>query len=563
MLTPDNMMLEIGAIMLIAFIGAAIASRLRQSVILGYILVGILIGPHIHIQIGPVVYTGIINDTTIIDFLSHLGLILLMFFIGLEFSFSRVKRTKSAAAIIAMFNLGINMFVGIVLGTALGWPIIDTIFLAGIISMSSSAVAMKSIIELKRLANPETEYLIGISVMESFLSMILLTIIAGLMIKDGSGSLNLTSLAFGIIAFYVFFVFLAIIVIPRTLNHLRKIKSDELFVLFALGIVFLAAAFAELLGVPAIIGAFFIGMVFAETKVSERFHEKIVPFRDAFVAIFFVSFGMLINPALFTDIWWMVILAVALVIINDLFLTATIAYLLGFSSKASVSIGTALCGRDAESVMFASVGSKAFGATKGAILYPFAGALCFITSAITPLLMKNSLKLADKISKIIPDFAKHSGALISRTLSKLIIPRAFPIRRKTKIAMIILVSNFIALCAIIVTRGLEHIIAFLIGLACTATLHVVISSEVRSIVRNANYSNLNASTRDSILIANFVSSFVSGGFVTMMCTAFFFTYYWALSPMALLIYFIWVLIRMKNTYGKIMTKPMIYPYPNR
>ncbi|MDH7509051.1 MAG: cation:proton antiporter [Methanomassiliicoccales archaeon] len=556
MLTPDNMMLEIGAVMLIAFIGATIASKLKQSVILGYIIVGIILGPHIHFQLGPFTYNGIIRDTTIIDFLSYLGLILLMFFIGLEFSFSKVRKTKSSAAIIAMLNLGINMFTGIMLGTAMGWPIVDTIFLAGIISMSSSAVAMKSIIELKRLANPETEFLIGISVTESFLAMVLLTIIAGLMIKDGTEPVSLSSLALGIIVFYAFFVFLALWVIPKTVHHLRRIKNDEMFVLFALGIVFLAAAFAEISGVPAIIGAFFIGMVFAETKVSERFEEKIVPFRDAFVAVFFVSFGMLIDPLMFVEIWWLILAAATLVIINDFIITAALAYLLGFSSKASMSIGSALCGRDAESVMFASVGSRAFGATKGAILYPFAGALCFVTSAITPFLMRNSLKVAGRLSSMLPAYVKHGGAVISRTLSKLVMPSTLPVLQKSKGIGILIIAYFLILCATAVTTGYLHILIFIIGILLTIVFHFVFSSEISRIVRSTNYSNLNLSQRDNRVTVRIVSSFVSGGFIAMMLAAFLYPFYWPSTPLVLLMYVGWILLIMRRVYQTVSRRPI-------
>ncbi|MDD1765825.1 MAG: cation:proton antiporter, partial [Methanomassiliicoccales archaeon] len=338
MVTTEGVMFEVGAVMLIAFIGAALASKAKQSVILGYILAGILIGPNIHLVVEGISYDGIILDTSFIEYLSHLGLILLMFFVGLEFSVSKLKRTKAPAALLATINLGIGMFSGVLLGTALGWPMIDTIFLAGVIAMSSTAITAKSLIELKRLGNPETEFLLGMAIVESFLSMVLLTIIGGLMIKGPGTSMSLTKLTIGIVAFYLFFVFLAIWVIPKTVSHLRKIKSDEMFVLFALGLVFLSAALAEACGVPAIIGAFFIGMVFAETKISDRFEEKIVPFRDAFVAIFFVSFGMLIDPSMFAQVWWIVAIAIPIVLLDDLIITAILAYFLGFSSRASTSM---------------------------------------------------------------------------------------------------------------------------------------------------------------------------------------------------------------------------------
>ncbi len=548
MITTESVMLEVGAVMLIAFIGAALASKLRQSVILGYILAGVLIGPNIHIQLGSVTYNGIVTDTTLIDYFSYIGLILLMFFIGLEFSISKIKKTKSTAAILAMVNLGVNMFAGIMLGTALGWPLIDTIFLAGIISMSSSAVAMKSIIELKRLANPETEFLIGVSVMESFLSMLLLTIIGGLMIKDGSAPVDLTALAIGIGIFYAFFVVLAIWIIPRTVKHLQRIKSDEMFVIFALGIVFLSAALAEISGVPAIIGAFFIGMVFAETKVSGRFEEKIVPFRDAFVAIFFVSFGMLIDPAMFLNTWWIVAIAVGIVILNDLFITAVLAYFLGFSSKASVTIGSSLCGRDAESVMFASVGSRAVGATKGAELYPFAGVLCFITSAIAPPLIRRSVQLAERLSRVLPEYIKFSSAVISRTLGKIMMPSPFPLQKKRGRMGIALVIYFIVLTAVVVTVGPLHILAFCAALAFAFVLVKVIPAELEPIVRSTSYSNLGFAARNSTRVVGFVSTIIIMSLLMIILVAFLFIYFWPSVLIVLLAYFLGMILLMKRNY---------------
>ena len=148
--------------------------------------------------------------------------------------------------------------------------------------------------------------------------------------------------------------------------------------------VFISSALAEFCGVPSIIGAFFMGMVFAETKISSRLETKLGSIRDAFVAIFFVLFGMLIDPAMFPSVFWIVVIAVPLVIIGDLLVTGALAYLLGFSGRAATSMGASMCGRGAESVMYASVGSTAVNATKGAELYPFAGAFCFILSVITP-----------------------------------------------------------------------------------------------------------------------------------------------------------------------------------
>jgi CPA2 family monovalent cation:H+ antiporter-2 len=218
-----------------------------------------------------------------------------MFFVGLGFSMTKLKKTRAPAIILALMDVGLGMFLGILIGYSLGWPVVDTVFLAGVISMSSVAITGKALEEMERTSSPETEYLLGTVIVESFLSMVLLTIAGGLMFKSDADNMNMTRLIVGILSFYVFFIFLAIVVVPRVTKYFESIKSNELFVLFSLGLVFLSAALAEVAGVPAIIGAFFLGMVFAETKLAERIEDRITPFRDALVAVFFITFGMMID----------------------------------------------------------------------------------------------------------------------------------------------------------------------------------------------------------------------------------------------------------------------------
>jgi CPA2 family monovalent cation:H+ antiporter-2 len=414
-------MFEVGAIMLVAFIGAALASRSKQSVVLGYIIAGILIGPFIHLELGGFSYDGLIKDTNLISVISELGIILLMFFVGLEFSITKLRKVERPAIILSVINIGVNLFTGILLGTALGWPLIDTIFLASVVSMSCAAVAMKSLMELKRLSNPETDFLLGVMIVEDFISAIFLALVGGLIVKTGVDT-SLTGFIIGAAVFVIFFAVLALLVIPKTISHLVKMKNDEMFVLFALGTVCLSAAVAELCAIPGMIGAFFIGMAFAETKITERMEEKMAPFRDAFVAVFFIAFGMLIDPGLFPSVIGIVAVAVVLVLIDDVLITASVSYFMGYSSRQATAVSTSMCARGAESVLYASVGRHAATATKGAELYPLAGAFTFIMSALCPFLMGRSNRIADNLGRRMPRFVKYSAGLISRTLSKLILP---------------------------------------------------------------------------------------------------------------------------------------------
>ena len=534
--------------MLIAFIGAAVASKARQSVILGYILAGMLIGPFISVELFGYTYNGLVHDTGFVELLSSMGLTLLMFFVGLGFSMTKLKKTKAPAIILALMDVGLGMFLGILIGYALGWPIIDTIFLAGVISMSSVAITGKALEELERVSSPETEYLLGTVIVESFLSMVLLTIVGGLMFKSDADSMNMTRLVVGILAFYVFFIFLAILVVPRVTKYFEKIKSNELFVLFALGLVFLSAALAEVAGVPAIIGAFFIGMVFAETKLAERIEDRITPFRDALVAVFFITFGMLIDLSMLYSIIPILLIAVPVSLFYEVIMLSSISYLLGFTSKAATFIGTAMTGRSSEAIMYASVGSASPAMTKGSELNPFAGAFCFLMSMVAPPLMKNSGKLTNALIKVLPKFLIYSGTLINRTMSKIILPSTIKLFERTRRLEVLVIIYFVDLVCIMVLPFPYNILAFVVGGLIVIVVYATLESDMYSIVRTVNYDNLGVVTRDPGHISRFISGFVSLSLVTILSLAALFALWWASSIIVLMVYLIIVMSMARSVY---------------
>jgi len=566
MVVAQEVMMEIGLIMLLGFIGAGLATRLKQSVIIGYILVGIFIGPFMSFQFLGLQYNGLIQDTTFIDYMSKIGLMLLMFFVGLEFSFSKLKRTKSPAFVLALVNTGIDMFMGILLGLALGWPIIDTIFLAGVVAMGSAAITGKSLMELQKFSNPETEFLLGLVVVEDFISMVLLTIVGGVGVGNGGvglGSSNLIGMLVGIIAFYAFFIVIAIWVIPKTAFYFTKIKNDELFVLFALGMVFTAGALAEACGVPSIIGAFFLGMVFAETKLAERFSTKLGPFRDAFVAIFFVFFGMLIDPAMFGSVITIVLLAVPLVLVGDLLFTGAFAYLLGFSGRAATSMGASMCGRGAESIMYASVGSNAVGITKGALLNPFAGLFCFILSVLTPILMRFSDTIYKWISCILPGYVKHSSSVMSRTMSKLVLPSSLKLFQRGRRIEVGLITYFILMIAVAMTNGYIHIALFVATLGLTIWTLYMFDEELQPVVRSVNYDNLGIFRNDGRQISAFISSIMFISLLAVLMVAFSFQYMWWSSLAVIIGYLASMLLVMRKYSQRFKMNISIRPKKGR
>ncbi|MCU0860881.1 MAG: cation:proton antiporter [Methanomassiliicoccales archaeon] len=551
MLSNLEVMMEMGIIMLFAFIGAALASRFKQSVIIGYIIVGVLIGPYMNLDILGVHYDGLVHDITFIEYLSQLGLVLLLFFLGLEFSFTKLRKTKGPAALLALVNTGIDLFMGIILGMALGWPLVDTLFLAGVVAMGSAAITGKTLMEMKKFSSPETEFLLGMIVVEDFVSMIVLAIMGGLMVQSGGVGLGAESLAgmlVGVLAFYGFFVFLAVWAIPRTVKYMSNIKSDELFVLFGLGMVFLSSALAEAAGVPAIIGAFFLGMVFAETKLVAKLDDRLSPLRDVFVAMFFVLFGMLIDPAMFGEVIGIVLVAVPLVLLSDLIMTAALAYMMGFTGRGAVTMGAALCGRGAESLMYASVGGNTTATTKSSMVFPFAGAFCLILSILAPVLMHFSDAIFRGLSRLLPGSVKLGGTIISRTMGKVLMPAPLRLFQRGRRIEACLVAYFALLMVVILTTGLPHVAAMAGAAAMTWYLYRVMWQDLRSAVRQTSYESIGIARGDGSQIAKFTAGVIALGLLTILLVAFLIQYAWWL-PVSALVAYPLVVVLMSRGFG--------------
>ena len=551
MVTDAELLFQLGAILLLAFLAASLAGRAKQSVMVGYILIGILIGPKMSVVVFGVEYNGLITDTSLVDILSFIGLIMLMFFVGLEFSFSKLKKTRTPAIILAVIDTSIGLFVGFVFASYLGWPLIDSIFLAGVIAMSSTSVAMKILFDLKKMSSPEVEFLIGLVVVETFIAMLILAVASGMIIEPETNAVAYGQLLLGMAAFYGFFVWVAMWAVPRVVAFFNHIENDELFILFALGMVFITAGVAALMNVPPIIGAFFIGMILAESKVSARIQSKLESFKDAFVAIFFTSFGMMIDPAMFDAVIWMVLLAMVIIIFYETIVITAVAYFIGFSSRAASTIGTSMCGRGVESILYASVGSEVRGATMGAQLNPFAGALCFGMSAVAPFMVKHSVKFANTLSRLVPRPIGFSGAVISRTLGKVVMPSSFRMFKGTKVTGALLLSFVFVSVAALISRGVLHL-AFL-GIDCViaGAIFFVVRFEVIEIVRHVNYSNLGVGVRDRAAIVDLITGIIFGAVTTVVIAVGTWSYVWQLSVFAAAGYGVFVLLLMRWAYHRL------------
>lgn len=376
--------------------------RLKQPVVLGYLLAGVLIGPHL---------LGFIHNTESIDGLAHLGLIFLMFSVGLEFDLKKLRKVGVKAAIAATTQVGLMIWLGYEAGQMLGWSTMDSVFLGAMISMSSTTIIVKILSEMGKLKEEYSELAFGILIIEDVFAIVIVAVFTTLGSTGTFSAAVMGSTVGAVLLFTFIFIAICLVTVPRLIESVSKFHVEEVLVITVVGLAFAAAFLAENLGFSIALGAFLMGAIIAESRAVRRVEHKIVPIRDLFSSLFFVAVGMIISPA---DIvtYWPAILAITVVTIVGKIAGVTIAaFLVGYDGRTAVKTGTAMGQIGEFSFIIAGLG-VGLGIVNPE-LYPISIAVCAITSLTTPLFMRAGPAVADRISPRLPGW--YVSALSSYT----------------------------------------------------------------------------------------------------------------------------------------------------
>ncbi len=390
----DHIVLEIGlAVALIAAAGL-ISAKLRLSVIPFYIIIGMIVGPHA-MELGHFDFR-FIESAPFIDFMGRIGVLFLLFYLGLEFSVSRLIKSGKSIVMGGTIYIGINFALGLLFGIVSGFPLSEILVIAGITTFSSSAIVAKVLVDLKRTANPETEMVLGITMFEDVVLALYISVLSGLLLSGSTtlgGILLSTVISLG---YMLLLLFVGRKLIPL-LNRVLNIRSNELFILVIFSGLFLVAGFSETIHVAEAIGALLLGLVLAETEHVKRIEKFVIPFRDFFGAVFFFSFGLSIDPTQLGGAVWYSLIAVILTLIGNITAGMIAGRKAGLSPKASINIGLTIVGRGEFSIILVNLG-KAGGLM--AILQPFAALYVLILAILGPLLAKESKWVLKQLNKV-------------------------------------------------------------------------------------------------------------------------------------------------------------------
>ncbi|MFD0712396.1 cation:proton antiporter [Paenibacillus sp. GCM10027626] len=385
----NNLVFEVGlAVALITIVGL-ISTKLRFSVIPFYILVGMAVGPHApHFWI---IDLRFIESSTFIDFMGRLGILFLLFYLGLEFSVTRLMKSGKAIIVGGTFYVALNFVSGLLLCWIMGLPIKETLVVCGIMTSSSTAIVAKVLVDLKRTANPETEVIMGMIMFDDLFIAVHISILTGLVLSGATSFVNVLLISLSALVFIVVFLMIGRKVI-KYLDIGLNIQSSEMFLLMIMTMLFLVAGFSETLHVAEAIGALMIGLVLGESKHVKRIEHQVLPFRDFFGAVFFFGFGLTIEPASLGGAVGMAVLAVILTIIGNYAAGVIAGKISGLTNRASVNIGFTLVSRGEFSIIMANIG-KAGGLMP--MIQSFAVMYVLILAVLGPLLTKESKRIYD------------------------------------------------------------------------------------------------------------------------------------------------------------------------
>ena len=378
-------LVALGAALLVAGLLARAGRRIGLPTIPLFMTAGILTGPYTP---GPV----LVREPADLGLLTTLGLILLLFHLGLEFSLDDLLAGGRTLLMAGAAYLAINLSVGAAIGASMGWGGREALVIAGIVGISSSAIVTKLVIELRRLANPETGLLLGIVVVEDvFLAIYLAVLQPVLGEAEGIGEV-VASVAKGV----VFLLLLAAVARwgRGPVGRLLGTGDDELLTVCFVGLAILIAGVATNVGVSDAIGAFLAGQVVAGTSVAHRVERLVLPLRDLFAAMFFFAFGLSVDPGALTSVAGPVLAAVALTTLGCIVAGVIAARIKGMGPHAAVNIGLTVLARGEFSLILASL---AVAAGLDGRLGPFTAGYVLVLAIAGPLAASRSHLFARRL----------------------------------------------------------------------------------------------------------------------------------------------------------------------
>ena len=475
---------DLALILAAAGVMTLIFKRLRQPLVLGYIVAGIIAGPHVTL-------TPSVVDSGNVQTWADIGVVFLLFALGLEFSFKKLMKVGGPAIIAAMTIIFGMVILGYIVGVSMGWKQMDSIFLGGMLAMSSTSIIYKAFEDLGLRTQRFTGLVFGILVIEDLVAIVLMVMLSTMAVSKNFEGMEMVY-SIGKLMFFLLLWFLTgIYIIPTFFRRTRLLMGDETLLIVSLGLCLSMVVFATYVGFSSALGAFVMGSILAETIEAEKITRLVKPVKDLFAAIFFVSVGMMVDPNMIAQYIWPIVIITLTVIIGQASFGTFGVVLAGQPLKTALQSGFCLTQIGEFAFIIAGLGTTM--QVTSDFLYPIVIAVAVITTFITPYMIRAAGPAYPYVEKHLPRkwkrFIEHytSGTRIvnhesnwKRLLTSLI--------RIVVIYSVIIIAILILSFNILVPLIQAHIPDFWGSLLCAVLILLLIAPFLRAIVAKKNHS---------------------------------------------------------------------------
>ena len=388
-----QIIVDLAMILLVAGVTTILFKKLNQPLVLGYIIAGFITGPHFS-------FFPTVSDSADIQVWSEIGVIFLLFALGLEFSFYKLKSVGNTAFIATAVEIGGMLGFGYICGTLLGWSHMDSIFLGGMLAMSSTTIIIKAFEDLKLKGQRFTEMVFGVLIVEDIAGIIMMVMLSTL----AAAGISTMELAMGVgrLAFFLTLWFvMGMYLVPTFFKKAKDLMNDETLIVASIGLCLGMVVLATHMGFSAALGAFIMGSLIAEAPNAEHIEHLVKPVKDLFGAVFFVSVGMLVDPSLLLQYWFPILVLVLVTIIGKLIFSTGGVLAAGQNLNISMHCGFSLAQIGEFSFIIASLGMS-LGVISD-FLYPIIVAVSVVTTFTTPFFIMAADPAYKAVTKVLPN----------------------------------------------------------------------------------------------------------------------------------------------------------------
>ncbi|MGK2862748.1 MAG: cation:proton antiporter domain-containing protein [Chitinophagaceae bacterium] len=393
MIHLPSLISDLGLILGAAALITILFKWLKQPLVLGYLIAGFLVGPHF-------AFLPSVAELDSISVWAEIGVIFLLFSLGLEFSFKKLLKVGTPASVTALVEVGFMMSVGYILGTFLGWSRMDSIFLGGILCISSTTIIIRAFDELGVKGHKFASLVFGILIVEDLVAILLLVLLSTLAVSAQFAGIEMLMSVAKLVFFLGLWFISGIFFLPTFLRRARRFMNDEMLLIISLSLCMFMVYLATLVGFSPALGAFIMGSILAETVFAEKIEHLVKPVKDLFGAVFFVSVGMLFDPDMLVQYLGPILIICVVTIVGQSFSTTVGALIAGQPLKSSVQAGMSMTQIGEFSFIIATLGLT-LNVTSD-FLYPIAVAVSAITTFTSPYLIRASEPVYEWLEKFLP-----------------------------------------------------------------------------------------------------------------------------------------------------------------